>query len=189
MHAQADDIALMQHIAARDQQAFRALYQQYGGGVYSLAYHVLQNATFAEEVTQDTFLKVWRQTTQWDPSKGSLKNWLLAIAHFTAIDRLRKETRQGNVHPDSIEDVEQKIPIGRNEMGWQDGVVLRLLVKQLSAEQALLIELAFFRGMSHSEIAAETHIPLGTIKTRLRSGIRHLRELWLESVQQTSKQH
>lgn len=186
MHSRFDDIDLMQRIATRDQQAFRALYQEYGGAIYSLAYHVLQDATLAEEVTQDTFLKVWRQTAQWDPAKGNLKNWLLAITHFTAIDRLRKERRQPTLHPDSIEDVEEKIPVARNETGWQDGVVLRMLVGQLPNEQAFLIELAFFRGMSHSEIADETHIPLGTVKTRLRTAIQRLRELWLESVKQTS---
>ncbi len=178
----------MQRIATRDQQAFRAIYQQYGSAIYSLAYHVLQDSTLAEEVAQDTFLKVWRQTAQWNPDKGNLKNWLLAITHFTAIDRLRKERRQPNLHPDSIEDVEEKLPIVRNETGWQDGVVLRMLVSQLPQEQAFLIELAFFRGMSHSEIADETRIPLGTVKTRLRTGIQRLRELWLESAKQTSSQ-
>ncbi|MHB8625664.1 MAG: RNA polymerase sigma factor [Aggregatilineales bacterium] len=178
----------MRRIATRDQQAFWAIYQQYGSAIYSLAYHVLQDSTLAEEVAQDTFLKVWRQTAQWNPDKGNLKNWLLAITHFTAIDRLRKERRQPNLHPDSIEDVEEKLPIARNETGWQDGVVLRMLVSQLPQEQAFLIELAFFRGMSHSEIADETRIPLGTVKTRLRTGIQRLRALWLESAKQTSSQ-
>jgi len=186
MHSRVDDINLMQRIAIRDQLAFRTVYEQYGGAIYSLAYHVLQDTTLAEEVTQDTFLKVWRQTAQWDPDKGNLKNWWLAINHFTAIDRLRKERRQPSLHPDSIEDVEEKIPVGRNETGWQDGVVLRMLISQLPQEQAFLIELAFFRGMSHSEIAEETRIPLGTVKTRLRSGIQRLRELWLETAKQTS---
>src|SRR5579864_9339312 len=141
-----DDINLMQRIATRDQQSFSAIYQQYGSAIYSLAYHVLQDTTLAEEVTQDTFLKVWRQTALWDPAKGNLKNWLLAIAHFTAIDRLRKERRQPALHPDPIEDVEEKIPLARNETGWQDGISLNILIDQLPQEQAFLIELAFFRG-------------------------------------------
>ena len=186
MHSQFDDIEFMRRIAVQDQQAFLALYQQYGKAVYSLAYRVLQNATLAEEVTQDTFLKVWQQRTQWDPHKGKLKSWLLTITHFTAIDRLRQERRQPNLHPEAIEEIEDEILAFGGESGWQDGTVLRLLVKQLPPEQAALIDLAFFRGMSHSEIAAETQIPLGTVKTRLRSGLQRLRELWLESVKQTS---
>ncbi len=186
MQSQFDDVQFMRRIAAHDQQAFRAIYQQYGKAIYSLAYRILQNAALAEEVTQDTFLKVWRQKALWDPNKGNLKNWLLTITHFTAIDRLRQERRQPTLHPDPIEDIEEAISLPRAETGWQDGIALRLLVNQLPAEQASLIELAFFRGMSHSEIADETDIPLGTVKTRLRTGLQHLRELWLESVKQTS---
>lgn len=186
MYSHLDDIDCMKRIARRDQEAFRTLYQQYGKAVYSLAYRVLQNATLAEEVTQDTFLKVWQQRTQWDPEKGKLKNWLLTITHFTAIDRLRQEKRQPNLHPDPIEDVEEEILMARGEAGWQEGMALRMLVKRLPEEQAALIDLAFFRGMSHAEIASETQIPLGTVKTRLRSGLQRLRELWLESVNRTS---
>ena len=186
MHSQFDDKEYMKRIAAHDQQAFRVLYQQYGTAIYSLAYRILQNAVLAEEVTQDTFLKVWRQNAQWDPAKGNLRNWLLTITHYTAIDRLRHERRQPDLHPEAIEDVEDQMPIARGDTGWQDGIVLRMLVKQLPQEQAFLIELAFFRGMSHTEIAEETHIPLGTVKTRLRSGLHRLRELWIEASKQTS---
>jgi len=186
MHPQLDDIELMRRIAANDQQAFRAIYQQYGKAIYSLAYHVLQNTTWAEEVTQDTFLKVWQQKTQWDPDKGNLRNWLLRITHFTAIDRLRQERRQPTLHPDALEEVENEIPASLRDSGWQDGIVLQMLVQQLPREQAFLIDLAFFRGMTHAEIADETKIPLGTVKTRLRMGLQRLRELWLESLQQTS---
>src|SRR5215216_1192342 len=106
MHLPFDDRECVRRIAARDQQALWALYEQYGKAVYSLAYRVLQNAVLAEEVTQDTFLKLWQQKTQWDSEKGTLKNWLLAVTHFTAIDRLRQEQRQPHLHPESIEDVE-----------------------------------------------------------------------------------
>jgi RNA polymerase sigma-70 factor, ECF subfamily len=186
MHSQFDDIEYMKRIATRDQQAFLALYEQYGKAVYSLAYRILQNATLAEEVTQDTFLKVWQQKTQWNPEKGILRNWLLTITHFTAIDRLRQERRQPNLHPDSIEEIEEVTLTAQSETLWQDGSVLRMLVAQLPDEQAVLIDLAFFRGMSHSEIATATQIPLGTVKTRLRGGLQRLRELWLETTKQTS---
>jgi RNA polymerase sigma-70 factor (ECF subfamily) len=170
----------MQRIAARDQQALWELYQHYGKAVYSLAYRVVGNTTYAEEVTQDTFLKVWRQTARWDSTKGKLKSWLLTIAQFTAIDRLRHERRQPNVLPDSIEDSAETFNFS-DSAGWQEGTLLQLLVDQLPREQARLINLAFFHGMSHSDIADELHLPLGTVKTRLRSGLKRLRELWMES--------
>jgi RNA polymerase sigma-70 factor, ECF subfamily len=182
-----NDIELMQGIAARDGQAFQTLYQHYGKAVYSLACRILHNTALAEEVTQDTFLKVWQRRTQWDPEKGRLKNWLLTITHYTAIDRLRKERRQPDLHPDSIEEVEESTHELRHESFWQDGTTLRMLVAQLSQEQAHLIHLAFFQGMSHSDIASVTAIPLGTVKTRLRAGLQRLRELWMDSVKDTSK--
>ena len=188
MHSPSDDVDLMRRIAARDQQAFLALYQQHGKAVYSLAYRILQNAVLAEEVAQDTFLKVWRQTAHWNPEKGKLKNWLLTIAHYTAVDRVRRERRQPALHPASIEDTDETMLTARNESLWQEGTALRLVLTQLPEEQASLIDLAFFQGLSHSEIASVTRLPLGTVKTRLRSGLQRLRELWLESVNQASTQ-
>jgi RNA polymerase sigma-70 factor (ECF subfamily) len=186
MNSPVDEVELMRKIAAHNQQAFHEFYQQYGKAVYSLAYRVLQNSTLAEEATQDTFLKVWRQAAQWDPDKGKLKNWLLTIAQFTAIDRLRQERRQPHLYPDPIEDAEETHVMGGAETQWQEGAALRLLIERLPGEQARLIELAFFQGMSHNDIADTTQIPLGTVKTRLRSGLQKLRELWLESANRTS---
>jgi RNA polymerase sigma-70 factor (ECF subfamily) len=183
-----DDISVMKRIAAHDQQAFLSLYQQHGRAVYSLAYRILQNTTLAEEVTQDTFLKVWRHTARWNPDKGKLKNWLLAITQFTAIDRLRREQRQPALHPDSIEDTDERMITSRSDSLWQEGTALRLVLSQIPKEQAALIDLAFFQGMTHSEIASITQLPLGTVKTRLRTGLQRLRELWLESVNQASTQ-
>jgi len=163
-----------------------ALYENYGKAVYSLAYRVLQNATLAEEVSQDTFLKVWRHSTDWDAEKGKLRNWLLTITHYTAIDRVRRERRQPTLHPDSIEDTDETMLTARNESLWQEGAALRMVLEQIPKEQAKLIELAFFQGMTHSDIASMTQLPLGTVKTRLRTGLQRLRELWLDSVNQTS---
>lgn len=186
MPFQFDDIDIMHRVAARDQQALRLLYQEHGKAAYSLAYRVLQNATLAEEVTQDTFLKIWEHKNQWDPQKGKLKNWLLTIAHFTAIDRLRQERRQPSLHQNNIDDMEDETMGFAAESPGQDSTALRLLVKQLPHEQAVLIDLAFFKGMSHGQIASATQLPLGTVKTRLRHGLQRLRVLWLETTLPTS---
>jgi RNA polymerase sigma-70 factor (ECF subfamily) len=168
----------MRRIVQRDQQALRELYQEYGRPVYSLTYRILQNVVWAEEVTQDTFLKAWDQAARWDSSRGKLKNWLLTIAHFTAIDRLRKERRQPTLHDDEINE-----ELAGHSSGWQEGSALHMLVEQLPPEQAHLIELAFFEGLSHSQIAERLSLPLGTVKTRLRTGLMHLRNQWIEAVQ------
>lgn len=181
-----NDHDTMKRIAAGDQQAFAALYDEFGSAVYSLAYRVLQNATQAEEVTQDTFLKIWQHGTTWDPAKGKLKNWLLSITHFTAIDRLRRERRQPTLHPDALEVMEDYLMSNRTDDVWQDRTTLEGLLRQLTPEQSQLIQLAFFKGMSHSDIAEATGIPLGTVKTRLRTGLQRLRKLWVEMERQQS---
>ncbi len=181
-----DDIEVMQRIMLRDEQALLTLYERYGRIVYSLAYRVLDSSVLAEEVAQDTFLKVWKQSNRWDSEKGQLKNWLLTITQFTAIDRLRKEKRQPTVHPDSIEDTDENLLTAKNASRWQEGSALRMVVAQLPPEQARLIELAFFQGMSHSEIADALQMPLGTVKTRVRAGLQRLRDLWLESANSPS---
>ncbi len=177
---QSDDIALMQRIAARDQQALMELYETYGKAVYSLAYRVVNNSVLAEEVAQDTFLKVWNQTARWDSEKGRLKSWLLTIAQFTAIDRLRQERRQPAVLADALDDNAETFMLADGAQ-WQDGATMQILIAQLPTEQAHLIDLAFFHGMSHTDIAESLKMPLGTVKTRLRTGLRRLRELWLSS--------
>ncbi len=177
---QSDDIALMQRIAARDQQALMELYETYGKAVYSLAYRVVNNTVLAEEVAQDTFLKVWNQTARWDSEKGKLKSWLLTIAQFTAIDRLRQERRQPVVLLDALDDNAETFMLA-DATHWQEGTTMQILIAQLPIEQARLIDLAFFHGMSHTDIAESLKMPLGTVKTRLRTGLRRLRELWMSN--------
>lgn len=174
----------MRRVNARDQSAFSALYDEYGAAVYGLAYRVLQNSGLAEEVTQDSFLKVWNHVTEWDPDKGRLKTWLLSITHFTAIDRLRRENRQPMLHPESLDGMEDYLLTARQDDMWQDNIAIASLMRQLTEEQATLIEMAFFQGLSHGDIAERTSIPLGTVKTRLRTGIQRLRKLWLGAEQQ-----
>lgn len=184
MNQPLDDQLLMRRVAIdRDQQALMLLYNAYSTAVYSIAYRVLQEATAAEEVTQDTFLKAWNQAERWDPARGKLKSWLLAIAHYSAIDRLRRERRQPALADDPIEESESLMGSAETVTGGtalHDRALMGQMLNLLPEEQARLIRMAFFHGLSHSEIAEVTRIPLGTIKTRLRVGMQRLRVLWLE---------
>ena len=173
------DLELMQRIAQADQSALSVLYQRYGNLNYSLALRVLQNTGVAEEVTQDVFLEVWNRPQIWDPAKGRLSSWMLTITRYTAIDRLRKDRR----HPESLTPLDEQSEvlstIGQtDDTLWQDGQMLRTLMEQLPAEQAKVIELAFFQGLTHNELAKILNLPLGTIKTRVRLGLQKLRGLW-----------
>jgi len=174
---------LIQRISRQDERALLELYQVYGNLVYSLALRVLQNPGLAEEVTQDIFLKIWQQPDRWNPALGQFSSWLLAITRNAAIDRLRKERRHAPVQTeefDAINEISGQIPL-MDDPRWFDGQLLARLLPQLPREQHHLIELAFYQGYTHSELAQTLNLPLGTVKTRLRAGLQRLKQLWEEN--------
>ena len=176
------DTHLLHAIAERDQNAFLALYERYGNLVYSLALRVVRHQVMAEEVTQDVFLKVWQQPMRWNPALGQFSSWLLTITRNAGIDRLRKERRHwmpADDLADALGYVGQEASIDENPY-WVDGLILTRLLQQLPPEQRLLIDLAFYQGYTHSELAEHLQLPLGTVKTRLRTGLQKLRLLWEE---------
>jgi RNA polymerase sigma-70 factor (ECF subfamily) len=175
------DHELLRRIRQQDETALSALYDRYADLVYSLALRTLQNSAMAEEVTQDTFVKIWYHAEDWNPAHGKFSSWLLTVTRYTAIDRWRMEQRQ----PASSSVPPETLPDGHHESSTQaDGEEIRRLISQLPAEQAQLIECAFFHGMTHSEIAHGFQLPLGTVKTRLRLGLAKLRELCLKESDQ-----
>jgi RNA polymerase sigma-70 factor, ECF subfamily len=172
--------ALLARIRRGEEAALAELYDRLGGLVYSVAYHVLQNATLAEEVTQDTFLKVWNQAHSWDGARGRVTTWLATIARYTAIDRLRVEQRRDPKGQVDIEDVINVLGSMSvmDEPGWADERLIKTLIQELPADQRQVIELAYFYDMSHSEMADHLSIPLGTVKGRVRAGLIKLRDMW-----------
>jgi RNA polymerase sigma factor (sigma-70 family) len=181
-----DDRQLLQKLEGQDQLALAQLYDRYGAMVYSLAYRVTGTPALAEETTQDTFMKVWNQASRWDPEKGRFSSWLLTVTRYTAIDRLRQEQRHNSVSIDKMPEPTSRIGIPHDPR-LQDGKILRELLQQIPPEQAQLIERAFFQGMTHSELAESLDIPLGTVKTRVRLGLKKLRGLWIQAMRETSE--
>lgn len=179
-----DDLALLQRIIDRDQQALSELYERYSRPVFNLALYILQQRIYAEEVTQDVFFLVWRSPSKWNPGKGRFGSWLLSVTRYVAIDRLRRERRGGSIAEDSIEDLAHKLKDTTNTATHDDSELLRVLLKQLPKEQVQVILLSYFRGLSHEEVAQQLKIPPGTVKSRLRLGVSKLRELWREAVKQ-----
>lgn len=179
------DLELMQRIEQQDQVALALLYGRYARSIYSLTFRILQNTVLAEEATQDTFLKVWRLANRWDSTKGQLLSWLLTVARHSAIDRLRQEKRQAALNTTILE---ENLPLASHQDTpddplLRDGQLLRSLMTQLPPEQAQAIELAFFGGFTHSELAKQLNLPLGTVKARIRMGLQKLRHFWLEATQ------
>lgn len=173
------EINWIDRIIERDEQALSELYMEFGAQVHGISLYVLKNDALAEEATQDTFLKIWDNAHQWDPKRSTLKTWICAIARFTAIDIVRREHRH---HGNSEVDDEFALHIDQFEpinSEWDTAQLLKSLIKQLPEEQIQAIELAFFMGMSHQEIATHLDEPLGTIKSRIRNGLQVLRGMWL----------
>jgi len=172
--------SLLAQLSSGDEEALIALHRQYANLVYSVAFRVLNDQMAAEEVTQDTFMRVWYKAESYDPAKGSFVTWLLTITRRLAIDVYRKQQRDPMQNPVFIDgDVER----WENALGHEQNTDLRRtlvgVMVELPDEQRQVIELAYFHGMSHSQIAEYLDQPVGTVKTRIRLGMQKLRDAWL----------
>jgi len=170
----ATDAALVERIVARDESALAALYDRYAGMLSSVLNRILRDTQAAEEILQDIFYQLWRTASQFDPSRGSLPGWLLVIARNRAISRLRRHNpSQGEELVDNM----VLLPTNIESAVAQQQLLGRVkgALENLPKEQRDAIELAYFQGLTHSEIARRTGDPLGTVKTRLRSAVETLK--------------
>jgi RNA polymerase sigma-70 factor (ECF subfamily) len=177
------DLALLEKIREGDAAALDVLYGRYSAPVNSLVWKVLQNAEEAEDVTLDVFWQIWRQADRYDPSRGAPPAWIFTVARSRAIDRLRSRHRRED-RTISFDDPAVKLdPL--DEEASPDQVAsfrqtrdaVREALTTLSPAQREAVELAFFRGLTHVEIAAKLRQPLGTVKTRIRQGLIRLRKV------------
>jgi RNA polymerase sigma-70 factor (ECF subfamily) len=173
------DTALVLRLVQQDVRAFEELYDRHSRAVYSLVLRILQQAATAEEVVQDVFLQVWRKAEHFDSSRGPFVPWLLTLSRNRALDHLRlKGERQRR-----REDQTEEFPATRITPDFEDSLDekrraarVRELMHSLQPKQRRAIELAYFEGLSHSEIASTLNEPLGTVKGWIRNGILRLRE-------------
>lgn len=169
---QADEL-LLTRVKGNDQKAMTELFDRYGSMVYSVALRVLNDSGQAEDVMQEIFFQIWRNPNLFKEGRGSLGAWLAVMARNRAIDVLRRRKPS-----DSVDDV--VLASGQNLASDVERTALmnkvRRVLKNLPSEQQQSVELAFFQGMSHTEIAAATGEPLGTIKTRIRTALLSLRK-------------
>jgi RNA polymerase sigma-70 factor, ECF subfamily len=167
-----DDMRLVARVRAGDQQAMSELYDRFGKVVYAVALRVLRDAGAAEDVLQDVFLQLWRNPDAFDASRGSLAAWLAVITRHRSIDRLRKRRPEMDIEdcviaggPDMRDEAERKLVIDK----------IRGVLSEMNPDQRKMVEMAFFDGLTHTEIADKTGQPLGTVKTRIRGGLQFLR--------------
>jgi len=178
----AEDAALLAMVEQGDQQAMASLFDRYSGIVYSVALRVLGDAGQAEDVMQDIFIQIWKKPGAFVSGRGSLGAWLAVVARNRAIDALRRRRPT-----DSVEDVVLASSTDLGAEAERNALMekVRVYMSQLPVEQRRSVELAYFDGMSHSEIAEQTGDPLGTVKTRIRLAMITLRKAMLGKSLQT----
>ena len=174
------DEALIHAIAGGAVWAMEPLYQRYSRILYSLAYRMVADHQIAEDLLQDAFLAVWRRADSYSPQSGAVHSWLISILHHRTIDYLRSMRRRSAIKDTTLEDVEQDEHLAFPDVwdeAWRSvqSSQVRAALLKLSPEQRQVIELAYFQGWTHSEISEGYHIPLGTVKARMRLGLIHLK--------------
>ena len=175
-----DDNQLLSMVQQRDRGALEALYDRYGGAVYSLAMRMLSDSGAAQEVTQDTFFNVWRRASSYHSQRGKVTSWLFSIAHHRTIDELRRRRRDQSQVQHGV-DLSNKPSDGADDpvayaTAQYERSQLKDALHTLRVEQREVVVLAYFGGLTHSEIAKHLDQPLGTVKTRMRLGLRKMRE-------------
>jgi RNA polymerase sigma-70 factor, ECF subfamily len=168
-----DDSALLTRIGQRDENAMEDLFRRYSGVVYSVALRVLHDSGQAEDVLQEVFMQLWRDPTVFVQQRGSLGGWLVVVARNRAIDLLRRRKPT-----DSVDDVVLASSVNVAEEAERNTIMqkVRQVIAGLPQEQRNTLELAYFEGLSHTEIASRTGDPLGTVKNRIRQALISLRK-------------
>jgi RNA polymerase sigma-70 factor (ECF subfamily) len=176
----AEDAGLLRRIAARDREAFSEFYDRFAGVLFSVAVRILQNDTEAEDVLQEVLLQIWEKAGAYDGQLGKPLTWAITLTRNRAIDRLRAAQRRRVILETAVDPVAfvaDPNPDSREtSIGQETAKAVRAALGQLSVAERQALELAFFGGLTQTEIAAQLNEPLGTIKARIRRGMLHLRE-------------
>jgi RNA polymerase sigma-70 factor, ECF subfamily len=182
---QSPDSAIVARIASGDERALGDLYDRYGGMAFSLACAIVGERADAEEVVADAFAQIWRSAAGFDPGRGSVTAWVATIARTRALDLVRSRRRRARVLEEAavVTDEGETLVLAPNAQATDRGAeqseaaaLVRRSLADLPSPQRRVIEMAYFGGLSQSEIATELSEPLGTVKTRMRAGMERLRQ-------------
>ncbi len=173
------DATLLSRLLQKDVSAFEQLYDRHSRLVYGLVLRILQQASTSEEVVQDVFLQLWRNADQYDSSRGPFVPWLCTMARNRALDQLRLKSERQRRREDQPDELPSVVLAPDYEKAFDEkrrAERVRALMASLTPQQKKAIELAYFEGLSHSEIAATLKEPLGTVKSWIRNGLLRLKE-------------
>ena len=171
------DINVVQRLAAGDRDAVAELYDRHSARVMGLAFRIVRNSSDAEDVVQEVFSQAWRTAPNYQPSRGTVVGWLLMMARTRAIDRLRsRQTRRDATDGPDLDGLPADTPLVSEQLiAGQQAARVREAMTALPVEQRTALELAYFEGLTQTQIAERTQTPLGTVKTRIRTALTSLR--------------
>ena len=178
----AAEIALLGRVATGDRRSFAELYDRFSRVLFSVAYRVLNSQEAAEDVLQDVFIQIWEKAPLYDPQRGKPLTWAVTLTRNKAIDRLRAIQRRNRLQDAvekealTFEQFDDRSSVEAVE-GMETGAMVRAAIRRLSPDQRQAIELAFFSGLTQTEIAERLGEPLGTVKARIRRGMMKLRDV------------
>jgi RNA polymerase sigma-70 factor, ECF subfamily len=182
--SQAEDVSCLRRVASGDQGGAAALYDRHARPLYSLILRIIGDETEAEDVLQDVFAQAFRQATRYDASRGAVAAWLLTMARSRAIDRVRARRTRLDMRTreaQTLDDMPDARPDAASAMlDEEQSRLVRQALGDLPLLQRIAIELAYYEGLSHTEIAERLEQPLGTVKTRIRLGLLKLRDVLTE---------
>jgi RNA polymerase sigma-70 factor (ECF subfamily) len=172
----ASELKLVESLRQKDRSAYTLLYDNYSAALYGVILKVVRVPEMAQDVLQDTFVKIWRGIATYESAKGTLFTWMLNIARNTAIDKIRSAEYKQFTLSDTFKS--KYVDIKHSESPVIDQIGLNQIVQCLDIEQQEVIEIIYFQGYSHTEAAEALNLPLGTVKTRVRIALRELRKLF-----------
>ncbi len=169
-----EESELITLLKQKDNQAFNYLYDNYGNALYGIIKQIVGDGEISNDVLQEVFVSIWRKIESYDPSKGRLFTWMLNIARNAAIDKTKSKNYQQSLKMTPITDKELSHPTIRPSY---DDYGLKKVIHKLKDEHRMLIDLSYYQGFTHDQIAKALDIPLGTVKTRLRRALTHLKKM------------
>ncbi len=168
---------LISLLKQRDKKGFTLLYDNYSAALYGIVLKIVRSEEVAEDVLQDAFVKIWKNIDAYSSTKGTLFTWILNVARNTAIDRIRSQEFKNSAQIRTIEDNVGMVDRQNNEYIPIDHIGLEKVVEKLRPEHQIIIEYIYFKGYTQTEVSEALQLPLGTVKTRVKMAINHLREL------------
>lgn len=169
---------LIRALRNKEKIGAEALYDMYSSSLYGIIYRIVQHDEIAEDLLQETFVKIWNSFALFDPAKGRLFTWMANVARNLSIDKLRSKDFRNNAKNQDIENTVNFIDETNSTALNPDTLGVKELMQRLKPEQKSILDLVYFRGYTHAEVAEELGIPLGTVKTRLRMAIITLRKFF-----------